>query len=156
MRFRKDGKKLLKLLGACIKMGIEIDLSEENINNRVPLVKTDLASWLSGRLASMEGLESGISKKKTDVYGGLAVMDIEIETAAGLARRGDMQATTYVLAQAMRTKDFIYSQLTEAYGGVQEMLSNGIGGDMKIWRDYIVEKFDGGRRQCEFILANKR
>ena len=139
----------------CFRMGIKIDISPNACFERVPSLRKDLTTWLDKQHRSMENLEHGFTAEdKDNVYTGLACMDIEIETAVKLAREGDMNATAHCLAGAKRTKDFIYGNLMECYGGVQQVLSNGVGGNMGIWRDYITEKFDGGVRQCDFILQN--
>ncbi len=133
-----------------------IDITKEKLDARVPLIKEDFSKWLNGHCSSIKGLESDIVERGgslDDIFTGLACMDIEVEFATELARSGDIGATAYTLAQVKHTKDFVYGKLIESYGGVQEAL-NGLSGNLGIWRDYIMEKSNGGERQCEFILGN--
>ena len=127
-----------------------IDINEKTVKNKLSSVKEDLTTLLAQRHSSIESLESGIGTKKADVYSGLACMELEIENAVDLAREGNFDASARTLAGAKMTKDFIYGKLTEAYGGVQEMLKN-MNGDVGILKDYMMEKFDGGVRRCELL-----
>jgi hypothetical protein len=134
----------------------KIDLEISIINGRVPHVKRDLTNWMSEN-SLLNNLEYGVADKTMidDVFHGLACMDIEMESAANLAREGDLNAVAHTLVGAMHTKDFIYGRLMDAYGGLQKTFDN-INGNVGVWRDYVMEKFNGGRRQCAFILENKR
>ena len=132
---------------------IKIDLSKENINKRAKIEKEELEVWLRKKGSSLEKISSD-----EKILMMLAVMGIEIDTAMSYSRQGELDITGQILANAKRTKDDIYGELMKAHhmiGEKGEILSLGIGENyIGLWKDYIMEKFEGGTRQCEFALTN--
>ena len=144
-------------------MAIDIDLTTENVNNRKPQVRQDFVRWLSERGIPIEVVEAEATSKHhlDEAFGAAAIMDIEMEAAGKYARRGDMDAVAYILANAKVTKDFVYEKLMSAYGrsltgptlwtpqGERSLLETGVNGSMAQWRDYLMERFENAIKACE-------
>lgn len=144
--------------------GIQIDLSEKKIQNGMIQAKGDLSKWLSSKPYTIEEIESEINKTGNNldnILKGIALMEIETDTAIDYARKGEINTTAHIFAKAKETKDFIYESLMIAYGIINEEERNldlnllGIG-KMQMWGDYVKEKYDAKIRQCEFIMENRR
>ena len=137
-------------------MESNIELSTKVVSRRIPVVREDLKAWLSqGQVSSIESLDFDIGKKDLIVYAGLAYMDIEMEAAAEFARKGDVKGSAHLLERARKTNGYVYGQLAKAYEEMQGMFtSDGITGNMVMWRDYVKQKLEGGFRRCNFILQN--
>ena len=137
-----------------IKMGSIVNLSKENINRRIPQVEEDFSNWLNENDYTIQNIKEDLGKRNVkieDMIMALTIMDIEIETAVEYARKGDIVHAGHILGGCKTTKDFIYGQLIKTYGGIQLLSSEGLAGNMALWRDYIVNKFDGGVKRCELL-----
>ncbi len=115
----------------------------------------------------------------------LAMMEVDIEVASEYARKGDEEGAVHVMVQARLAKDAIYGELMRTMfdiptreipskvggkplivleydmgqalrgRGLAGFMQGGVRGNMSLWRDYMVQKYDGGLKQVEFILANR-
>jgi len=82
-------------------------------------------------------------------------MERFIQEAVTAARSKDFNKTDYNLgAGAKRVKDEIYGIMIEAGGGIIAFFGRNMTPTETKLTNYITQKYDGGQRQCEFILSN--
>ncbi|MFH0701177.1 MAG: hypothetical protein V2A62_01945 [Candidatus Woesearchaeota archaeon] len=84
----------------------------------------------------------------------LELMEIFIQEAIAAARVKKMDSVCYFLgAGAKRVKDEVYGIMIEAGGGMIAVLGREKTPTEIKLTDYISHKYDGGQKQCEFILS---
>lgn len=143
-------------------------MSEEIKAKYMAKERENLGTFLEKNHSSIEFVEGEMGAEYMEqMLEGLAAMEYQIEHAANAAREGDVDGAAHLMgAGAMRTRDAVYGVLLQANGA--EVARDGdieyikptesamqIRPYQQMLTTYIKDKIEGGKKQLEFIIANR-